>query len=161
MSPTLCKTPAPTPATRRRRNGLDLWDGFFDSLFESPLLRWPVGVPGAPSSALSFAPRLDLTEGEKGFTLTAEMPGLTKEDIELELREDALVLRGEKKPEPEADEETVLHTERRWGRFERSLRLPADIDPDAVEASFRNGVLVVNLPKASPGGGPRKIQVND
>lgn len=149
------------PAQTAGRSRPTTWDELFNAFFQAPLLATPVsGLPtGRPTAA--FAPLLDLTEADQEFTLTVELPGLTKEEVDLELREDALVLRGEKKPEAEADDQTVLHAERRWGSFERFLRLPADIDADGVKASFRDGVLVVRLPKAAPGGGPRKIEVHD
>ncbi len=146
--------------TARRRTHPQTWDdlfhGFFTPLFSAPLH----GTPQSPQGG-SFEPRLDLTEAEKAYTLVVELPGLSKEEIEIELREDEVLLRGEKKPEAETDEETVLHSERRWGSFERHLRLPAAIDADAVEARFRQGVLTVHLPKTEPGDGPRKIAVND
>ncbi len=152
---TLTRTCHPVRVARRARPST--WDDLFDAFFHAPLLG---GNPHRSTSG-ALSPRMDLTESEKEFTLTVELPGMTKDQLELELREDALVLRGEKKPESEADDETVLHTERRWGRFERTLRLPSEIDADAAQASFRNGVLFVRLPKAAPGDGPRKIEVGD
>lgn len=87
----------------------------------------------------------------QAFTVTAEMPGLALEDIEIELQDNALTLSGEKKKEYKSDNGGRSYIERSYGRFERTIPLAADVDADRVEAHIKNGVLTVTLPKNQKG----------
>ena len=90
-------------------------------------------------------PKLEVSETEKDVTVTAELPGLEEKDVEVELANGVLAIRGEKKTEMEDKER--LFSERYYGRFER--RIPVDdVEQDKVAASFKNGVLTVTLPKS-------------
>jgi HSP20 family protein len=94
-----------------------------------------------------FAPTLDVKETAQGLELTAELPGVAENDIELALDGEVLTLRGEKKQERKTEERGVHVQERSFGSFQRSLRLPFAPEPGSVSASFDKGVLHVTLPK--------------
>ncbi len=94
-------------------------------------------------------PAVDLYETSDDFVLTAELPGLALKDIELTIEANRLTLRGERKIAYPDDGKTSLHRrERQSGRFRRTVALPAMVDAEKVEASYRDGVLIVKLPKA-------------
>ncbi|MGK9165214.1 Hsp20/alpha crystallin family protein [Inquilinus limosus] len=93
-------------------------------------------------------PNLEVTENDKAVTVCAEIPGLTEKDVEVTLAEGILSIRGEKKSEVEDKERHF--SERSYGRFERQIAIGREVDEDKVEATFRNGVLTVTLPKTAP-----------
>lgn len=92
-------------------------------------------------------PKIDFHETEKEFRLTAELPGMTEEDIELNLSQEVLTLRGEKKEEKVEDDKGWYRMERQYGSFSRSIPLPAEVDSAAIEATMKNGVLKIVMPK--------------
>jgi len=94
-----------------------------------------------------LTPAVDVAEDEKAVTLTAELPGLKDEDVEVVLRDDMLTVKGEKKSEREEKKENYHLTERRYGAFERTFRLPETADADKIKAAFDDGVLTVTVPK--------------
>lgn len=109
-----------------------------------------------------FSPSVDLVDEGSHLKVTAELPGLDKDDIELSVRENMLSLRGHKKHEEHKDEDGCYRTERYFGSFERAIPLPADVDFDKAEAKFEKGVLTVRFPKTQPTPEPeqsRKIPV--
>jgi HSP20 family protein len=145
-------TPAPTrygegadPSVTLRRE----MDRLFDDAFRS------FGVPslglgrdwGWPSQRDWGWPSLEVSESDKDVTVTAELPGLEEKDVEVLLAEGMLTIRGEKKSETEDKERRF--SERTYGRFERRVALPAEVDEDKVQASFKNGVLTVAMPKSA------------
>ena len=104
-------------------------------------------------------PNVEFTETEKEFRITAELPGLDEKDVELSIEEGVLTLRGEKKAEVEDKERG--YSERSYGRFERRIALPRSVERNQADATFRNGVLTVTLPK-SPAANEnrRRIPIN-
>jgi HSP20 family protein len=90
-------------------------------------------------------PTIDVAERDKDLRVTAELPGLEEGDVELHVEDNVLTLRGEKRTE--IDDSERQYSERYYGRFERRIALPADVDEDRASATFRNGVLTVTLPK--------------
>lgn len=107
-------------------------------------------------------PKIDVKETAQGLEVTAELPGVDEKDIELELDEDVLTIKGEKKLEKdEKDEKTGYHLmERSYGSFARSVRLPFAVKPENVTAEFDKGVLRVSCPKpAEAAANTRKIQI--
>jgi HSP20 family protein len=94
-----------------------------------------------------FAPTLDVKETPQGLELSAELPGVSENDIELSLDGEMLTLRGEKKEEKKTEEKGVHVQERCYGSFQRTLRLPFAPEAGSVSASFDKGVLHVTLPK--------------
>ncbi|HEU0221874.1 MAG TPA: Hsp20/alpha crystallin family protein [Paracoccaceae bacterium] len=103
---------------------------------------------GATFGGTEFAPALDVRTTDAGLEVTAELPGVTESDITLEIQDDVLTLKGEKKEEREekAPSGAILR-ERSYGSFSRSVRLPYAPEPDKVTAKFDKGVLHVTAPK--------------
>jgi HSP20 family protein len=125
-----------------------LFSTFFDS---------PTGN-GGNGGVRRWIPAMDLVETDDHFVLTADLPGLTQEDINLEFEGDVLTLSGERKHSHQDRREGFYRLERATGTFSRSLTLPEGIDPEAVQASFDRGVLEVSIPKPEERK-PRKISI--
>ncbi|MGM0578085.1 MAG: Hsp20/alpha crystallin family protein [Myxococcota bacterium] len=98
-------------------------------------------------ASAQWMPTVDISETPEDYVVTAELPGIDKEDIDLSLDNGILTLRGERRDEHEEKSERVHRVERSYGRFVRSFRLPDNVDPDAVRADYDNGVLTVNIGK--------------
>lgn len=133
------EAPAAAPLSRLR----DEIDRLFDDF----------GLALPTRSLFDFAPRfplrpaMDLTETEKGYELSIELPGLEEKDIEIEYADGVLTVSGEKREETEKKEGGILLSERRYGSFRRQLTLPTDVDPDKIEAKFSEGVLKLDMKK--------------
>lgn len=93
-------------------------------------------------------PFIDIIEGDKEILATAEIPGLEKEDISINLTADRLEISGETKKEEEKEEEGYIYRERYSGRYYRAVSLPSTVDPDNAKASYKNGVLEIKMPKS-------------
>ena len=116
-------------------------------------------TPGDRSSGLRrWVPAMDLVETDDHFVLRADLPGLTEDDVSIELEDNVLTISGERKSEHEDRKEGYYRVERAYGAFHRQLTLPEGIDPDAVQASFDKGVLEVRIPKPEERK-PRKVQI--
>ena len=96
----------------------------------------------------SWTPAVDMHEGDEAFTLTVELPGFAKDDVQVEIKGNRLTLKGERKRETDVQETQYHRVERVYGAFERSIRLPALVDADKAKAIFKDGVLKLMLPKA-------------
>ncbi|NWG03915.1 MAG: Hsp20/alpha crystallin family protein [Syntrophaceae bacterium] len=122
----------------RLRKEMDrLWDSFFE------------GRPGRRiKEEGEWLPSLDVAETKGDLIVKAELPGMDPKDIEISLTEGILTIKGEKKQEKEEKEEGYHLIERSYGSFARSIRLPKDVQSDKINASFKNGVLKVTLPKS-------------
>jgi HSP20 family protein len=95
----------------------------------------------------TWTPLVDVLEKTDRIVLTAELPGFTEDQIHLRFEDGVLTLDGERRFQKEADEARYHCVERSYGRFSRSFRLPANVDEEAISATFLNGLLVVELPK--------------
>jgi HSP20 family protein len=129
----------------------------FDDAF-----RGAPATAGQGSGAGNFVNALmNVSETDNEIRITAELPGVTEQDIDVSLDDDVLTIRGEKKFErTEGGEKESFHfVERSYGTFQRAIRLPFPINPDQVKASFENGVLTVTLPKTAQAERTRRIQV--
>ena len=126
----------------------------FSSFFDTPT---PAGSNGG--SLRRWIPAMDLVETDEHFVLRADLPGLTQEDVSIELEDNVLTVSGERKSEHEDRREGYYRVERAFGSFARSLTLPEGVDPDAVAASFDKGVLEVRIPKPEERK-PRKVAIN-
>ena len=124
-----------------QRDMNQLFEGFFDS---GPLQQ----LAGNDRAALS-APKLDVSETERELHVTAELPGVKEDDINVELTGDTLRIHGVKQDEREEKEHRFHRVERSFGSFERVISIPADIDRQNVRATFKNGVLEISLPKSA------------
>lgn len=107
-----------------------------------------------------FAPRSDAAAASEGYTISLELPGVAGEDIDISLHEGTLVVRGEKRSESEERGLTYFFSEREYGTFMRSFRLPPDANPESIDAQLRNGVLTIAVAKLSQAAGPsRKVPI--
>lgn len=106
-----------------------------------------------------FAPNLDVRETEQGLEVSAELPGMSEQDIELRLEGDLLTLAGEKKDERTQEGVGMHLTERSFGRFQRAFRLPFRADPNQVQAQFDKGVLRITLPRPQQQQSGGRIQI--
>jgi HSP20 family protein len=105
-----------------------------------------------------WVPPMDLVEADDHFLLKADLPGLTEEDVNIEIRDSALTISGERKAEHESRERGWYRVERSFGRFSRSLTLPEGVNADAISAHFDKGVLEVSIPKPEERK-PRRISI--
>ncbi len=108
----------------------------------------------------NWAPPVDIYETDEAFVLKAELPGFSKDDVQIELHGNRLTLRGERKHETEAKEEQYHRRERAYGRFERVFWLPATVDAEKIQANFTNGMLELRLPK-SEAAKPKRIAITE
>ena len=144
---TMTRRPADPAFALRRLN----------SMLEDAFGGWPVGAEqGTVTSA--WLPPVDVLEDKDGVRLTAELPGVRQDDVQISLEHNVLTIRGEKKAEVEAQSDRVRRVERQYGAFERSFALPSTVDADRIEARFEHGVLTVTLPKAEKAK-PRQIEI--
>jgi HSP20 family protein len=95
------------------------------------------------------APAVDIAEKEKEYEITAELPGMEEKDIDVKFANGMLTIKGEKKEEKEEKKKDYYLSERRYGSFQRSFAVPEGVDTDKIDASFKNGVLTVVLPKSA------------
>jgi HSP20 family protein len=114
-------------------------------LFENAFSRFETGMPSLFGRTAAW-PSVEIVESDKEVRVSAELPGLTEKDVEVLVNDDVLTIRGEKKAQVE--EKDRHFSERYYGRFERRIPLPFEVEDDRAEASFDNGVLVVALPKS-------------
>ena len=124
----------------------------FEQAFGDALAR-----EGEEVSAAGWTPPVDIAETADSLVLYAELPGLTKDQVEITLEDNTMTVRGERTLE-ESDGEGFHRVERAYGAFQRSFRLPANVRPDGVQAHFQDGVLRIDIPKVEESK-PRKIEI--
>ncbi len=105
-----------------------------------------------------WAPRVDIMEHEDSYVIKAEMPGVNKNDVKITLHDNVLSIRGEKKQEREEKDANYHRVERSYGTFERQFALPTGVKSDKIDASYRDGILTIMLPKAEEAK-PKEIEV--
>jgi HSP20 family protein len=127
----------------------------FSRLFESFLNE----AQGEEVSNRSWVPPVDIQETGEAYRLQAELPGLTRDDINITLENNVLRLTGERKFERDAKKENFQRIERTYGAFSRAFALPQQVNSEGVQASFENGVLTITVPKAEQAK-PRKIAIS-
>jgi len=136
-------------------------DKLAETFFGRRMMPTMAGMPawGVTTDGLVM-PSIDLKEDDGGLVLTAELPGMSDEDIDVEVKNGVLTLKGEKKHRYEDNKDDVQIMERRYGQVQRSLRLPESVDADKISAKFDDGVLTVTMPK-KPQAAPeaRKISI--
>ena len=151
----------------------DVWHSFrsemdrlfdrFSSGFGFPSLRRMFDVEPAwrPASSFSFAaPAIDMSEDEKVYKISAELPGIDAKDIDVSISGDMLVLKGEKRQEKEETDRDYHFSERSYGSFQRSFELPSSVDRNKIAADFSKGVLTITLPKTAEAQQPaKKIEI--
>ena len=133
------------------------WDPFRDLMGLHQRFTQP--AVGSDDSYGSWAPTVDIFERGDDLVIRAELPGVERDDIDVRVEDNTLMLSGERKRESEFDEENAYRLERVYGKFLRSFRLPKTVDATRIEASYKNGVLEISLPKAEEAR-PRKIDIS-
>lgn len=106
----------------------------------------------------AWGPAVDISETADSYEVTAELPGLTKDDVKISYEGGMVSIRGEKKQEKEDKGKNYHRRERNYGAFERSFRLPTHIEVNKIEAKFKDGVLTLHLPKAEEAR-PKEIPI--
>src|SRR4051794_22138238 len=150
--------------TRWQRPEVATWPGFgrltnlreeIDRLFEAPLAELARG-----SQLLSgWTPAFDIFEDKDNVTVKAELPGMKREDIDVQLHDGSLSISGERKSENKHEDAEVYRAERFFGRFQRTVTLPTPVAGDKVKAQYKDGVLTVTLPKTEEAK-PKQIDIN-
>jgi|ERR1043166_1269667 HSP20 family protein len=149
---------------RWQRPELNAWSPFrhlsllrdeIDRLFDSPLNAL---TSNSQQFLSGWLPTVDLYEDRDHLVLKAEIPGMKKEDIEISLHGDVLTLSGERKEEEEWEKAETYRAERFLGKFQRTFTLPVTVDASKVQASYKDGILTVTLPKAEEAK-PKQIEV--
>jgi HSP20 family protein len=130
------------PVHKRGRGDLARLHRDMDDLFSTFFGDWPV------FSERTVWPAIDVADSENEIIVKAEVPGCKADDIDISVHGSTLTISGEKKAEEEKKEKGYYHLERSYGSFRREINLPGDVDPDRIEASCKNGVLTVTLPKS-------------
>ena len=113
---------------------------------------WDTFLFGRPKKSQlveeEWQPAMDVAETEGELVVNVEIPGMNPEDIDVSLSEGTLLIKGEKKPEPEEKEADYRLIERSYGGFSRSIQLPTEVQSDKISASYKNGILKITLPKS-------------
>ena len=107
---------------------------------------------------LYWTPRVDIEEADDQFVVTAELPGLNKDDVKIEVNDHVLTFTGEKKTENEKMDRNIHLYERAYGNFCRTFTLPDNVDVDKIEAEFKDGILHIDIPKTEEAK-PRQVEV--
>jgi len=150
--------------TRWQRPEMNIWSPFrhlsllrdeIDRLFDSPLNAL---TSNSQQFLNGWLPTIDVYEDRDHLVLKAELPGMKKEDINIQLHGDVLTLSGERKEEEVFDKAETYRAERFLGKFQRSLTLPVSVNASKVQASYKDGILTVTLPKAEEAK-PKQIEV--
>lgn len=146
---------------------LTRWDPFrdlsnlhrrLDGLFEDGFTGLRRAFADEALDAVTWMPAVDILEKDNQIVLKADLPGIDPKDVEINVENGTLTLRGSRKFASDVKEDDYHRVERVYGSFVRSFRLPGSVDPDKVEASYRNGVLELTLPKR-PEAKPKQIKV--
>ena len=106
----------------------------------------------------SWTPAVDIAEHDEEYLVKVELPGVNRDEVKLTLENNILTIRGEKKQEKETKKENYHRVERSYGSFQRSFTLPAAVKSDKIDASYKDGILTVSLPKAEEAK-PKQIEV--
>lgn len=126
------------------------WDRFLNDFF---------GEWDSPQETVSnWQPRVDIHESNDEYTVSADLPGMTKDEISINIKENVLSISGERKYESKDDKKNFYRMERGYGRFSRSFRLPEEVKADKISANFKDGVLTVDIPKAEEVK-PKEIEI--
>lgn len=142
---------------------IDRWDPFrnLSSLQEQVNRLFETSYRGRnDNSALTtWAPAVDIYETENELVLKADLPDVNEQDLDIQIENNMLTIRGERKFDHEVKEDNYLRIERTYGAFSRSFSLPNTVNPEAIKAEYKNGVLRVELPKRAESK-PRQVKVN-
>jgi HSP20 family protein len=130
-----------TPFTLMRRLSDDM-----ERMFDEFNIRRPFGFLTTEKPLFDWAPAIEVFEKDKKLFVRAELPGLTKEDVKIDVTDELLTIQGERKEEKEEKAKDYIRTERFYGTFYRQIALPEGAKPEVAKATFKNGVLEIELP---------------
>lgn len=130
--------------------------GFFESLFDDDFFA-PFEI--FPFHRMAFVPPVNIRESDSEISLTAEVPGMTENDIQVELKDHTLIIRGEKRIEEKGDDKGYRRVESYHGRFERAFTLPEGVEVEKINARLSNGILEVLIPKGEKAQ-PKRIPIS-
>jgi HSP20 family protein len=125
----------------------------FDDVFR------PVAREDGRLSMWNGYPTVDIYDNDENIVITAELPGINKTDIVIDVKDGVLTLKGERSFDNEVKEEKYYCRERTFGKFQRAFRLPADVDPEKINADYKDGILKIDIPKPEEQK-PKKITVH-
>jgi len=128
-----------------------LFDKFFGG---TPLMPFEENLSGG-----EFGPPVDIYEDDQQLTFKVEVPGIDEKDVKVEIENNVLTVRGERKLAKDIKEENFRRMERHYGAFSRSFTLPNSVDPEKIQANYAHGVLTIQMPKLA-GARPKQIKVN-
>ena len=160
------KTPEPTQSVTWGSHPLARLRDDIDHAFEGFLQGWPRfsgweafrGSPGSHAGSYELMPRAELTAQGDAYEVAVELPGIDDKDVELSILDNMLTIKGEKKEEKEEKKKDYYLSERSYGTFRRSIRLPDDIDPEKMSAVMKNGVMTIAIQKTK-GSPSRERQI--
>ena len=118
-------------------------------------------MPRGFNELAAWAPQIELFERENQLVIRADLPGLKKDDVQIELRDDSVVIQGERQEERKEEREGFYTTERTYGRFYREIPLPEGADTDEATATFRDGVLEITIPRGEGETRGRQLEIQD
>lgn len=159
------------PATQgRRTNGgnpkevdamsnMSKWDPFRDLLgIQTDMTRLFDRAYGEGGTSRTWAPPLDIAETPDGYRVVVELPGFGPDQVDVTVSDGALTIKGERKFYTDVAEESFHRVERRFGAFQRTVAMPTQVQADKIDASFENGVLTIDVPKAEAVK-PRRVEI--
>ena len=128
-------------------------ENLFDHFFKDPT------TAAKANGSVKLVPRSDVVESEKGFSLVMELPGVTAEDVSIEMKENVLEVSGTKRVAELEEGQRSAKSERRGGEFTRKFEFASRVDADSITANFKDGLLAISLPKCEKAM-PRKIKID-
>lgn len=124
-------------------------------VFNSALM---VRFPEEERELGAWTPAIDITENEDHYLVTADIPGVSKEDVKVDFHDGMLTVKGEKRSEEKEEKDNYLRVERSFGSFVRTFTLPETVEPDKIKATYKDGVLKLSIPKKADAK-PKKIEI--
>jgi len=142
-----------------RKNRDEEREGLFPELGDSLFRDFWRGLDLLPWQEGHLTPSIDVAETDNAIVVTAELPGVKPDQVEVTVEGDMLSIKGQKKEEKEEKRKGLYRVERRYGSFARTIHLPSSVDPEKVKAHSRDGILTIEIPKREDSK-PKKIQIN-
>jgi HSP20 family protein len=141
----------------------DFFDGGFGALGRSRQGLQPRGFGGGlgPAGRGMWTPQIEVFERGNQLVVRADLPGIKRDDLQVEVQDGALILQGERRSEHEENREGLYRSERSYGSFYRAIPLPEGVNPDDVHGNFQNGVLEVTMPAPKPSSRGRRVELQE
>ena len=145
----------------REENPFGWFHSEMDRMFDRVFSDFGIGTSSLSEKGFTgFHPRIDVHRSDNEIKVTAELPGLEKEDIEIKAVDGRLIIGGEKKASKETQEDDHYYMERSYGSFRREIPIGEDVDLDQVQAAFKNGILEITLPRNAVAANVKHIKVS-